>query len=337
MVSDRERLTPQLECDFTGKTMINRVLLALLAVAFALPVQAQSWPQRSVKLIIPLGPGAGADIVARLLADRLQKRWGQPVVVENRPGGDAIPALTQFTTANDDHTMLVAPASTFIAHPLQYAKLAYNPKDVMPVARVSNTVVAISVPVALGVSNLAEFVAIAKKDPGKLNFHAITSLNDLQFQAFLKIAGLDVVRVPYRDGVQALNDLAENRIQAYSSAFAVARPQVQAGKVKVIAVTNTQRTDTVPGVATATEQGHPALEFDGLVGFFSTPIINLGLREKIAKDVVEFSGDAEIVSRLTATAQIVNPGGPTEFGAALDRQRAGAAETVRIVGFKAAQ
>ncbi len=319
--------------------MLRRLLSAfLVSLVLAAPVaMAQGWPQRTVKLIVPLGPGSGADIGARLLSDRLSKRWGQPVIVENRTGGDAIPALTQFIGANDDHTLLFAPSSTFIAHPLQYAKLAYDPKELMPVVRVSNTVISITVPASLGVSTLAEFVALAKKEPGKLNFHAITSLNDLQFQAFLKVAGLDVVRVPYRDGVQALNDLAEGRIQAYSSAFAVARPQVQAGKVKVIAITNTQRTDTVPGVATATEQGFPALEFDGLIGAFSTRVMSEEVREKIAKDVMEFSRDPEIVSRLTTTAQIVNPGGPAAFAKALDDQRKGAAETVRIVGFKAAQ
>lgn len=309
----------------------------LVALGFALPAQAQSWPQRTVRFIVPLGPGSGADIGARLLSERLQKKWGQPVIVENRPGGDAIPALTGFISANDDHTMLFAPASTFIAHPLQYAKLAYDPTEVIPVVRVSNTVVAITVPTSLGVATLGDLVALAKKEPGKLNWHSVTSLNDLQFQAFIKVAGIDMVRVPYRDGVQALNDLAEGRIHAYSSAFAVARPQVLAGKVRVAAITNTQRTDTVPGVATAVEQGFPALEFDGLIGAFSTKVMTEGTREKIAADVIEFARDKEILDRLTATAQIVNPGGPKEFAAALDRQRASAAETVRIIGYKAAQ
>lgn len=317
--------------------MMSRILPALLALALALPAHAQSWPQRAVKLSVPLGPGSGADIVARLMADRLSKRWGQPVIVENRPGGDAIPALTQFVSAADDHGLLVAPASTFIAHPIQYSKLAYDPKEVFPVARVSNTVVAISVPTALGVSTLKELVDLARKQPGKLNFHAITSLNDLQFQAFLKTAGVEMVRVPYRDGVQALNDLSENRIQAMSGAYAVSRPQVQAGKVKIAAITNTQRTDSVPGVSTAVEQGFPALEFDGLIGFFATRAFPPELRERIAKDVIEFTRDREILDRLATTAQIVNPGGPAEFTAALDRQRKGAEETVRFIGYKPAQ
>ncbi len=104
---------------------------AVVAVAAALammtPAASQSWPQRTVKFICPLGPGSGADLGARLMAERLAKRWGQPVIVENRPGGDAIPAINQFIGASDDHTLLFAPSSTFIAHPFQYAKLSYDP------------------------------------------------------------------------------------------------------------------------------------------------------------------------------------------------------------------
>src|SRR5262249_13877327 len=158
------------------------------------------------------------------MADRLSRRWGKPVIVENRPGGDAIPAITQFIGANDDHTLLFAPSSTFIAHPFQYSKLAYDPNELIPVMRLSETLTTLSVPSALAVSNLAELVALARKEPGKLNWHAITSLNDMQTQAFNKFHSLEMVRVPYRDGTQALNDLAENRIQLYSSSFAVARP-----------------------------------------------------------------------------------------------------------------
>lgn len=314
------------------------LLLAVAAVALeALPAQAQSWPNRAVKLIVPLGPGAGADIGARMLGDRLSKKWGQPVVVENRAGGDAIPALVQFTGANDDHTYLFAPSSTFIAHPLQYPKLQYDPADLVPIVQVSITVVSVTVPASLPVSSLGQLADLARKEPGKLNWHAITSLNDLQFQAFLKVASLDMVRVPYRDGIQALNDLAEGRIQVYSSAFAVARPQVLAGKVKVIALTNTRRSDLVPGATTAREQGHPALEFDGLIGAYGTRVVSAAVRDRIAADVLEFMKDKAIVDRLTATGQIVAPGNAATFAATMATQRAGAEATARVLGLKMAQ
>ena len=192
------------------------VVVTLLVVCGTMPTVAQqTWPQRIVKLIVPLGPGSGADIGARLMADRLSKRWGQPVIVENRPGGDAIPAIMQFIGANDDHTLFFAPSSVFIAHPFQYSKLSYDPTALIPVVKLSETLTTLSVPVVLNVSNLTDLVALAYKEPGKINWHALTSLNDMQTQAFAKHHKLDMVRVPYRDGIQALNDLTENRIQLY--------------------------------------------------------------------------------------------------------------------------
>jgi len=152
------------------------VVVALLVVCATMPAVAeQTWPQRTVKLIVPLGPGSGADIGARLMADRLSKRWGQPVIVENRPGGDAIPAITQFIGANDDHALFFAPSSVFIAHPFQYSKLSYDPAALIPVVKLSETLTTLSMPVVLNVSNLAGLVALAYKEPGKINWHALTS------------------------------------------------------------------------------------------------------------------------------------------------------------------
>src|SRR5215204_7385126 len=107
---------------------------------------AQTWPERPVKIIVPLGPGAGVDITARLLGDRLAARWGQSVVIDNRPGGDGAVAMTAFTAAQDDHALLMSPTSSFTHHPWLYDKLPYDPLDLVPIARVSNTIVAIVVP-----------------------------------------------------------------------------------------------------------------------------------------------------------------------------------------------
>jgi tripartite-type tricarboxylate transporter receptor subunit TctC len=318
--------------------MTTRSFLALLVLSIlAIPAVAQTWPQRNVRLILPLGPGAGADIGARLIADRLARTWGQAVVVENRPGGDGVVAITTVLNANDDHIFLWGPSGAFVAHPYLHAKLPYDASQILPIARVSNTLVSVSVPTASGINSLGDFVAAAKKEPGKLNWAAVTGLNDFQFQAFARTAEISIVRVPYRDGVQALNDLAEGRIHAYSSAYAISRPQVQAGKIKVIALTNTARADVLAGVPTAREAGHPALEFDGLVGLYSTPVVPTGLRDRIASDVVEAMKDPVVIDRLTATGQVVNPGKSAEFAASIQHQRAGAAETAKVLGLKRAE
>src|SRR6185295_2769037 len=123
------------------KSLAAATVITLLALAAALPAQAQSWPTRTVKFIVPFGPGAGADIGARLFAEKLTAKWGQPVVIENKPGGDSIVAITAFLSANDDHVLLFGPSGNFTVHPFNYSKLSYNPAGLVPIARASTTLI----------------------------------------------------------------------------------------------------------------------------------------------------------------------------------------------------
>src|SRR6201986_3839035 len=153
-----------------------RALAALILVvlfARAGPPKAPAaadWPTRPVRLILTLGAGSGTDIGARLLADRLTQRWGQPVIVDNRPGGDGLVAINAFVTAHDDHVLLFAPSSSFTAHPFLHDNLPYKPSDLVPITRVSNTLIAISIPVAMTVASLGELVALARAQPGRLDW-----------------------------------------------------------------------------------------------------------------------------------------------------------------------
>src|SRR5258708_28114909 len=142
------------------------VFLAALALAGAPSgAQAPAWPQRAVKFIIPFGPGAAADIGAGLFADRLSRRWGQTGVVENRPGADGIVAITAFVNANDDHTLLFAATGSFTVHPFQIEKLPYEPRDLNPIARVSNTVLVVAVPPAPRAGTRAGGGALSRPPP----------------------------------------------------------------------------------------------------------------------------------------------------------------------------
>src|SRR3954466_14754699 len=161
--------------------------LALSVLALStLPGAAQNWPTRPVKVLLPLGAGSGADIGARLIAEKLAARWGQPVVVENRPGGDAIVAINAFVSAHDDHVLLLSPSSAFIAHPYVYDKLSYDPRDLSPVARISSTLISISVPPSLNVGSLNEVFAMARAQPGTLNWASTTGATDLILQSHIK-------------------------------------------------------------------------------------------------------------------------------------------------------
>src|SRR5262245_12676694 len=304
--------------------------LAVLVLA-AKPSTAQTWPQRAVKFIVTLGPGSGVDIGARLIGDRLSRRWGQPVVVENRPGGDGLVAISAFVGANDDHVLLAAPSGSFTAHPFIYKNLPYKPADIVPIARISNTIVVMAVPASLEVKSVAKLVAMARAQPGKLNWAGTTGSNEFLFAAFLKNAGLSMSKVPYRNLVEAANDLATGRIHINVTAFAIARPQIEAGKVKLLAVTNSRRSAVLPDVPTAAEAGYPELTLDGLVGFFGPPIMPERIREGIAADVRE-AMDATVEERLNTTGQVPNFGGPAAFAAEIEQQRARIARAARDIG-----
>jgi tripartite-type tricarboxylate transporter receptor subunit TctC len=269
----------------------------------------QAWPTRPVKFILTLGAGSGADIGARLFADRLGQRWGQPVVVENRPGGDGIVAINAVVGAHDDHQLLFSPTSSFTAHPFLHDHLPYKPGDFLPIVRVSNTIIAISVPSSLSVNSMKELVALARAQPGKLNWAGVTGALDFIFAGWLKREGLDIAKIAYKNPVDAANDLAEGRVQVYESALAIVRPQLQSGE----------------------EAGQPALTIDGLVGLFGPSGMPLDLRQRIAADFRAVADDT-IKDRLATTGQLLNIGGPEEFAKSTQQQRAQVAAFAKELG-----
>jgi tripartite-type tricarboxylate transporter receptor subunit TctC len=323
----RKSMRHRLRC-----VLILAAVLALVIPAAPAPAQAPTWPQRPVRFLVTLGPGSGIDIGTRLLADRLSARWGQPVVVENRPGGDGLVAIGAMISAHDDHVLLASPTSSFTAHPFVYKNVPYKPEDLQPIARVSNTIIVMAVPTDLPVKSLAEFVALARAQPGKLNWAGTTGAIDFLVGGFLRKANLNLSKVPYRNQVEAATDLGAGRIQLNETAYAIVRPQLQAGKIKLLAVTNSVRAPVLPDIPTVTEAGFPDLALDGLVGFFGPPEMPLALRERIAADVKEVGADPAITTRLNDTGQLPNFSGPAEFHAAIELQRARVAAAAKELG-----
>ena len=306
--------------------------LAVLAGTTHAPA-APDWPVRPVRFIVTLGAGSGTDIGARLLADRLSQLWGQPVIVENRPGGDGLVAINAFVSAHDDHVLLFAPSSSFTAHPFLHDSLPYKPEDLAPITRVSNTLIAISVPSILPAGSFGELIAQVRAEPGKLNWAAVTGAHEFIFAGWLKRSGLNMNEVPYRNPVDAANDLAENRVQVYSSALAIVRPQFEADRIKLLAIANSDRAPSVPNVPTTAEAGFPELTLDGLVGLFGPPGMPLELRERITSDIRKVA-DSTVAERLTLTGQLMNIGGPDEFAQSIEAQRAKVAAFAAELGVK---
>jgi len=320
-------------------TKCNSVLVAAFSSALAftvLPAAAQErlWPDRPVRLIVSQGAGSAQDIAARIFGAQLSLRWGQPIVIENKPGADGINAINAFVGAHDSHTLLFAASGTFTAHPTQFAKLPYDPGDLVPVARVSSTIIAVSVPAALNVNTLGELIALARKEPGKLNLAPTPGTTEITFDNFLKETSITMTKIPYSDITKAVADLSENRIQVIVSGIAIVKSQVEAGKVKLLAITNFKRASAVPELPTAIEEGYPSLALEGLIGIFGPRNLPAGTAERIAADVQGVAADPAVGPRLSATGQQLDPGGPAEFAAAVEAQRKNIVTTAKALGIQ---
>ena len=301
------------------------LLALLLAAAMSwapTPARAETWPQRTVKIILPLPPGLGTDLAVRLFAEKLSARWGQPVVVENRPGADGIVGVTSFVGARDDHTLLFSFAGPITINPLTHDKLPYDPvRDLVPIAPAIENFFAIAVSAPTGVSSLPAFIEAARANPEKFNWAATPGLPQFIFLALQKRAGLVLTQVPYRDFTPAIQDLAENRIQVMVTAPPILIPAVKSGKARLLMVTNRQRSPLAPDVPTAEEAGFPELTFDGVVGFFGGRDMAVALRDRIAGDVAAVAGLPEIGSRLRDIGIVVRAGTPAQFAAVIEEQR----------------
>ena len=318
-----------------------RILLVVTALAvnlLAIEAHAQTYPQRTVKFILPFGPASGTDITARLVADRLAARWGKPVVIENRPGGDGLVAINAFVAANDDHTLLWVPVGTFAVHPYDKEKLPYDAdRDLIPVANVSSLFLAATASTALNVNSLRELVELVRANPGKFNWATANGNADFLMSGFLKSNNLEMAKVPYRDIMQGPNDLSENRIQLLSSSLAIVTPLMHAGRVKVLAVTGRKRAPSAPDVRTVREAGFPALEMESIGGIFGPRGMPLATREQIAADVrAATASDPSIAAKLESTGQVVDVRGPAEFAAGIKDLQNQLAGIAKVLGMKEA-
>ncbi|MFN3889516.1 MAG: Bug family tripartite tricarboxylate transporter substrate binding protein [Beijerinckiaceae bacterium] len=319
-----------------ARSVASAIVMALAGNAALAQTAPEQYPQRAVKFILPFGPGSGSDIAARLIGEKLQNKWGKPVIVEPRPGGDGLIAINAFTGANDDHTLLFASTASFIVHPYTLqAKPPYDmDRDLAPIVRAVDSGLAVAVSTGSGVSTLKEFVELARRNPGKLNVAGGAGLAELTVRAFVAEQKLDVTIVPYRDIIQAGSDLAENRIQLVSASLSMPMPHVQAGKAKVAAIAAPNRTPLAPDIPSAAEAGFPTLGYESTIGLYGPSGMSLELRRRIAADVIEALNDPVVSKRLFAAGMAVNAQGPEELAAVVARQKAATARLAEILGIK---
>jgi tripartite-type tricarboxylate transporter receptor subunit TctC len=307
--------------------MSRRALMTALAVAAPLMTTSafaqQAWPTRPVRLILPFGPASGADIAARLLAEKLQPVWGQPVVVEGKPGGDGLISIGTVVNAKDDHILFFGPTSAYVVHPYVHDNLPYDfDRDLAPIAGVAQVQIAMAVPTKLGINSLRQFVDYAKKNPDKVSYGVAPGFSEFVFDGFKREAGLNIAKVPYRDITTSPADIGEGRLQLGMMSYAAMRATEQLGTIKVLAINSNKRSEVAPNTPSVTEEGFPNLVASPILGFVGPAGMTLATRQKIARDVVEALKDPQIRERLNLSGQPAAPMNTEEFTAGVNEQRA---------------
>jgi len=319
----------------TTATILTRAIgtaLLLAGLAPSTPVDAASWPERTVRVIVTNPPGTGIDVITRLFAERLSARWKQPVVVENLVGADGIVAAREFVGKRDSHSLLYGFPGLITMNPLMHEKLPYDPaRDLVPIASTTDNFVAIAASASLKVASLPDLVALARTRANKLNWAATPGTPFFAFAGLQKSAGVEMVHVPYRDFNQALVDLAEGRIDAVATGLAPLRSHVQAGKIKLLAFINRGRAPFAPEVPTVAEAGYADLTFDAVTGFFGGRDMPGELRERIAADIRAIAAEPAVKDRVAKLGSVVSTGTPADFAAAIEKQRAQVAAIHRTI------
>jgi len=301
---------------FGRRHMLQAALAGLLALCCGF-AQAQTYPTKPIKIIAPVQPGGGVDLVARTIGDRLSRVLGQPVIVENLSGGGGIVA-SQSTAraAPDGYTLMVGYVGTHGTNPA-VRKLPYDAiKDFTPIAMVGGTPNVLVVPSALPVKSLAEFVKYVKANPGKISYGSSGpgTLTHLAMEQLKVTADLDMVHVPYRGIAPAFTDILGGQTQAMMPGLAAALPHIKAGKVRALAITGLHRHRLLPDVATFEELGYKGfdgVQWYGIVGPAKMPA---AIVKRLNDEIDKMLADPELRERLSGEALEPMPMSPEQFG-----------------------
>ena len=315
----------------------TRLLLAAGLALSAFEIQAQAFPAKPVTIIVPFTPGSATDISARAMQQKLAEFWGQPVLIENRPGaGGTIGAGMVARAAPDGYTLLVH-SSGHAANPGIYAKLAYDTfRDFAEITPLAGQATVLVVAPATGFKTLGDLLAAARAKPGALNFGSAGSGSGthLAGEKFKGMTNLDLVHIPYKGTPEAVTDTIGGRLTYYFSPIAAALPHVRDGKLTALAVSTAQRSSLLPDVPTVAQAGVPGFSFNLWTGMFAPAGTPPAIVDRIANDVQRAWAAPDLKERLGKMGLEPMPMTPAEFKAFVKSEVEDASRVLQAAGVK---
>lgn len=315
-------------------------LAAALALAplLALAEGAPDYPSRTVTIVVPYSPGGLPDTVARVVGQKLSERWGQPVVVENRPGSNGVVAATYLATkAPDGYTLLVTDGSMFSINPFIYRKLPYDAmKDFTFISLTARAPLFLAVHPSMPVSTFDEFVKLVKANPGKYSYGSsgVGSIHHLTTEAMKAALGLDLLHVPFKGTGQSIPALVGNQVTAAFSAMPSLAGFVKQGKLKLLAVNSAKRSPLAPDLPTIAELAIPGFDFAPTIGFSGPAGIPPAIAAKIGADVAAVVRDPALKDHMDKLGIEPEGLGPAEYREQVTRERERFEKAVKAAGAK---
>jgi predicted ribosomally synthesized peptide with SipW-like signal peptide len=313
-------------------------VIALFAVTWA--AGAAEFPARPIRIVVPSTPAGGLDVLVRILAPKLTERWGQPIIVDNRPGaGGVVGSEIVAKSVPDGHTLLVV-AAGYAANPFLYRKLPYQtPGDFAPVTIIGDAPNVLVVHPSLGVNSVKELIALAKQKPGALTYASsgVGTSGHLAMALLERSAGIRMIHVPYKGAGAATAAVVAGETQALFSATAAVQPQIKAGRIRPLAVTSAKRWPSLPDVPSVAEAAIPGYEVDGWYAMLAPGKTPKPVISRIYRDVVEIIKTPDVAARIEAAGFLVNGLAPEAFAKIIDRDLRKWGAVIKEAGIRASE
>jgi len=315
-----------------------RIACALLALFLCVSASGQTYPAKPIRIIVPFAQGGAADLLSRMVGQRLQEAWGQPVVVENRTGANGnIGMEAAAKSAPDGYTLVQAPNGNIVVNPNLFQKLPYTEKDFAPVSQIAKVENVLVVNPGIAANSVAELLALAKAQPGKISFASpgVGSQAHLAGE-FLRLRGnVDLLHIAYKGVGPALNDVLGGQVSMMFAAIPSAQPHVKAGKLRALGVASLQRSPAMPDVPTVAEQNLPGFEAVSWYSILAPAGTPKEIVERISGEIARMLAQPETREKLAGIGATAIGGTPELLAAVIQDESARYADLFKKAGIRA--